>query len=95
MLSDIFLVVRTTFQKARASAPSIIFLDEMEAIVGKRDLGNGGGQGGDSVQQRVLSTLLNEMDGVELAGSVLVVVRGYIQSLCVRFLTPKEIGCYE
>ncbi|KAG2232545.1 hypothetical protein INT48_000925 [Thamnidium elegans] len=65
-------VVRTTFQKARASAPSIIFLDETEAIVGKRNMGNGGSSG-DSVQERVLSTLLNEMDGVESAESVLVV----------------------
>ncbi|KAI7890319.1 P-loop containing nucleoside triphosphate hydrolase protein [Mucor mucedo] len=65
-------VVRTTFQKARASAPAIIFLDETEAIVGKRNMGNGG-SGGDSVQERVLSTLLNEMDGVESAESVLVV----------------------
>ncbi|KAI8889531.1 AAA-domain-containing protein, partial [Backusella circina FSU 941] len=67
-------IVRTTFQKARASAPSIIFLDETEAIVGKRNMGNGGSNGsGDSVQERVLSTLLNEMDGVEGAESVLVV----------------------
>ncbi|CEP16301.1 hypothetical protein [Parasitella parasitica] len=65
-------VVRTTFQKARASAPAIIFLDETEAIVGKRNMGNGGSSG-DSVQERVLSSLLNEMDGVESADSVLVV----------------------
>lgn len=64
--------MRTTFQKARASAPAIIFLDETEAIVGKRNMGNGGSNG-DSVQERVLSTLLNEMDGVESAESVLVV----------------------
>lgn len=67
-------VVRATFQKARASAPAIIFLDETEAIVGKRNMGNGGSSG-DSVQERVLSTLLNEMDGVESAESVLVVVK--------------------
>ncbi|KAI7852872.1 P-loop containing nucleoside triphosphate hydrolase protein [Circinella umbellata] len=66
-------VVRTTFQKARASAPAIIFLDETEAIVGKRNMGSGGSNSGDSVQERVLSTLLNEMDGVETAESVLVV----------------------
>ncbi|KAI9304435.1 P-loop containing nucleoside triphosphate hydrolase protein [Cunninghamella echinulata] len=67
-------VVRTIFQKARASAPAIIFLDETEAIVGKRNMGNGGSNGGgDSVQERILSTLLNEMDGVETAESVLVV----------------------
>ncbi|KAI7873010.1 P-loop containing nucleoside triphosphate hydrolase protein [Spinellus fusiger] len=65
-------IVRTTFQKARASAPAIVFLDEIEAIVGKRNMGNGD-SGGDSVQERVLSTLLNEMDGVETSDSVLVV----------------------
>ncbi|KAL4211773.1 P-loop containing nucleoside triphosphate hydrolase protein [Rhizopus microsporus] len=65
-------VVRTTFQKARSSAPAIIFLDETEAIVGKRNMGSGG-SGGDSVQERVLSTLLNEMDGIESADSVLVI----------------------
>ncbi|KAI8641023.1 P-loop containing nucleoside triphosphate hydrolase protein [Parasitella parasitica] len=64
--------VRTIFQKARASAPAIIFLDETEAIVGKRNLGDGGSSG-DSVQERLLSTLLNEMDGVENAESILVV----------------------
>jgi transitional endoplasmic reticulum ATPase len=72
MYLSLLHVVRTTFQKARASAPSIIFLDETEAIVGKRNMGNGGSSG-DSVQERVLSTLLNEMDGVEGADSVLVV----------------------
>ncbi|KAI9273575.1 P-loop containing nucleoside triphosphate hydrolase protein [Sporodiniella umbellata] len=65
-------VVRTTFQRARSSAPAIVFLDEIEAIVGKRNMGQGGSSG-DSVQERVLSTLLNEMDGVESADSVLVV----------------------
>ncbi|KAJ3040816.1 hypothetical protein HDV00_010431 [Rhizophlyctis rosea] len=72
--------IRTTFARARASAPSIIFFDEVDAIVGKRSLekssgggGGGGGRGGDSVQERVLSALLNEMDGIEAARGVLVV----------------------
>ena len=38
-------------------------------------MGSGGSNSGDSVQERVLSTLLNEMDGVETAESVLVVVK--------------------
>lgn len=67
-------LVRTAFRKARASAPAIIFLDETETMAGKRDMGNGSSGGGDSVSERVLSTLLNEMDGVETASSVLVVV---------------------
>ncbi|ORY01028.1 AAA-domain-containing protein [Basidiobolus meristosporus CBS 931.73] len=64
--------IRTVFQRARAGAPSIVFFDEIEAIVGARQFQTGAG-GGDSVQERVLSMLLNEMDGVESANSVLVV----------------------
>ena len=48
------------FQKARALSPCILFLDEIDSIVGKRS-GSGSGRG---VQERVLSALLNEMDGI-------------------------------
>ncbi|KAF9926428.1 hypothetical protein FBU30_003993 [Linnemannia zychae] len=68
--------VRETFHQARLSAPSIIFFDEIDTIVGKRNFsagGSGGDSGGDSVQERVLSTMLNEMDGVENATGVLIV----------------------
>ena len=50
------------FQQARAGAPSILFMDELDAIVGKR--GQGSKQGG--AHERVLTTLLNEMDGIGL-----------------------------
>ncbi|RKP13947.1 P-loop containing nucleoside triphosphate hydrolase protein, partial [Piptocephalis cylindrospora] len=66
--------VRDLFQRARAGAPSVIFLDEVDALVGKRTMEHGAaGNGGDSVQERILSTLLNEMDGVEKSTSVLVI----------------------
>ncbi|KAG0251795.1 hypothetical protein BG011_007368 [Mortierella polycephala] len=66
--------IRETFHQARLSAPSIIFFDEIDTIVGKRSFSSSGGDGGgDSVQERVLSTMLNEMDGVENAAGVLVV----------------------
>ncbi|CAG8513339.1 15732_t:CDS:2 [Funneliformis caledonium] len=66
-------IIRSIFQRARASSPSVLFLDEIDAIVGKRSLGERGGTGnGDSVQERVLSMLLNEMDGVETATSILI-----------------------
>ncbi|KAJ1675752.1 hypothetical protein EV182_000650 [Spiromyces aspiralis] len=62
------------FHKARASSPAIIFLDEVDTIVGSRDFsGTGSNSGSDGVQERILSTLLNEMDGVEDAKNVLVV----------------------
>ncbi|KAM4676533.1 ATPase family gene 2 protein homolog B [Discoglossus pictus] len=48
------------FRQARASTPAIVFLDEIDAIVGSRsDSRTGAG-----VQERVLSVLLNELDGV-------------------------------
>ena len=66
-------VVRDVFQCARMTSPSVIFFDEIDAIVGKRSSEFGGNSGGDSVQERVLSTLLNEMDGVSGGKNVLVI----------------------
>ncbi|KAL8602334.1 hypothetical protein ACOMHN_022847 [Nucella lapillus] len=51
--------VYETFQKARDLAPSILFLDELDSMVGSRSMSSGSG-----VSERVLSALLNEMDGV-------------------------------
>ncbi|KAL4877250.1 P-loop containing nucleoside triphosphate hydrolase protein [Aspergillus karnatakaensis] len=58
--------LREIFRKARSARPSIIFFDEIDAIASKR---GGASQGG----VNVLTTLLNEMDGIEELKSVLVV----------------------
>jgi ATP-dependent 26S proteasome regulatory subunit len=63
--------VRDVFERARNFPPSIIFIDEMEAVVGKRE--SGPSESSSKVQERVLSTLLNEMDGVGESKSVVVV----------------------
>jgi len=47
------------FTKARATTPSVLFLDELDTMVGKRS-----GTSGTGVEARLLSNLLNEMDGV-------------------------------
>jgi transitional endoplasmic reticulum ATPase len=60
--------IRTMFKTASASSPSIIFLDEVECLVGKRSSSTDG----DPVQERILSTLLNEMDGIENIKNVIV-----------------------
>ncbi|KAK7689982.1 hypothetical protein QCA50_006623 [Cerrena zonata] len=52
--------VRDIFRKARAAAPSIIFFDEIDALGSSR----AGSDGGTS-HEGVLTSLLNEMDGVE------------------------------
>lgn len=51
--------IREVFKKARAARPSIIFFDEIDAMVTKR------GSESDAVSTRVLTQLLTEMDGVE------------------------------
>lgn len=59
--------VRRAFRLARQSAPCVLFLDEMDALVTDRsaDGGSGGSGGGASVEARVLATLLTEMDGID------------------------------
>lgn len=57
--------VREIFRKARSARPSIIFFDEVDAIASKRSGASGG--------VNVLTTLLNEMDGIEELKNVLVV----------------------
>ena len=61
-------VVREAFSVARRNSPSILFIDEIDAMVGSRETA-GGQQGDVSVESRVLSTLLNEMDGITSASS--------------------------
>ncbi|CUS15734.1 unnamed protein product [Tuber aestivum] len=59
--------VREVFRKARAASPSIIFFDEIDALSASRhDGGRGGGK------TNVLTTLLNEMDGIEVLKGVII-----------------------
>ncbi|OCT89624.1 spermatogenesis-associated protein 5-like protein 1 [Xenopus laevis] len=50
------------FRQARASTPAIVFLDEIDAMVGARSES----RTGSGVQERILSVLLNELDGIGL-----------------------------
>lgn len=52
--------IRRIFSKARINSPCVLFIDEIEVLVGKRDAGDTGSD----VGKRVLSTFLNEMDGI-------------------------------
>jgi SpoVK/Ycf46/Vps4 family AAA+-type ATPase len=62
-------VVRRAFDLARSAAPCVLFFDEIDSIIGGDDDSSGHGMGrGSSAEARVLSTFLNEMDGVD--GSV-------------------------
>lgn len=58
--------LREVFWKSRLKQPTILFLDEIDVVLGSRDKK-------DDVQMQVLCTLLTEMDGIEQNTGVLVV----------------------
>ncbi len=60
--------VREIFKKARQSSPSIVFLDEVEALAPIRSA-----SGDSGVMSRVLSQILTEIDGIEELKGVLVI----------------------
>ena len=57
------------FQRARAVAPCVLFIDEIDSLVPAR----GSGQGEPQVTGRVVNTILAEMDGLEELNSVVVI----------------------
>jgi transitional endoplasmic reticulum ATPase len=57
------------FQRARQVAPTVIFIDELDSLVPAR----GGGLGEPNVTERVVNTILAEMDGLEELQSVVVI----------------------
>lgn len=59
--------LREMFQKAEHNAPSIIFIDELDAIAPKRDNVIG------EVEKRVVAQLLSLMDGLSSRGLVVVI----------------------
>jgi len=61
--------VRDMFQKAKASHPSIIFIDEIDAVGRTRGTGLGGGH---DEREQTLNQLLSEMDGFDPHEEVIV-----------------------
>ncbi len=59
--------LREIFQKAHETAPSIIFIDEMDAIAPKREEVYG------EVERRVVAQLLSLMDGMGARGNIIVI----------------------
>jgi len=60
--------IRDVFHKARVSAPSIVFFDEIDAVGVQRSE-----KGGNNVADRVLAQLLTELDGVESLEGVIII----------------------
>lgn len=61
--------VRDLFEKAKKSAPSVIFIDEIDAVGRQRGAGLGGGQ---DEREQTLNQLLVEMDGFSANQGVIV-----------------------
>ncbi len=59
--------LRKKFEDAEKDAPSIIFIDEIDAIATKRDESRG------EVEKRVVAQLLSLMDGLKTRGKVVVI----------------------
>ncbi|XP_076239280.1 ATPase family gene 2 protein homolog A isoform X1 [Calliopsis andreniformis] len=62
--------VREVFRKARQVSPSIVFIDEIDALGSERGSSSNTGS---NVQERVLAQLLTELDGITALGSVTLV----------------------
>ncbi|MDD5340291.1 MAG: CDC48 family AAA ATPase [Candidatus ainarchaeum sp.] len=62
--------VRELFRKARMAAPCVLFIDEIDAVAPRR---SGSGEGGTMVTERVVDTLLTEMDGLRSLKNVVVI----------------------
>ncbi|MFW6014272.1 MAG: CDC48 family AAA ATPase [Nanoarchaeota archaeon] len=59
--------LRDVFEEAENSAPSIVFIDELDSIAPKR------GEGKDQAEKRVVSQLLTVLDGLQSRGKVVVI----------------------
>ncbi|RMY76353.1 hypothetical protein D0863_01985 [Hortaea werneckii] len=82
-------LVRQLFQTAAENAPSIVFIDEIDAIGSKRYESTSGGE---REIQRTMLELLNQLDGFDDRGDVKVVMAtNKIESLDPALIRPGRI----
>ena len=62
--------VRDLFEQAKSNAPSIVFMDEIDAVGRHRGAGLGGGH---DEREQTLNQLLVEMDGFDIKGGVILI----------------------
>jgi cell division protease FtsH len=65
--------VRDLFAQAKQAAPSIVFIDELDAIGRSRTSGVAGFSGGNDEREQTLNQILTEMDGFDPSTSVIVI----------------------
>jgi ribosome biogenesis ATPase len=83
--------VRQVFQRAKSSAPCVIFFDELDALCPKR--GSGFDGGGNGVSERVVNQLLTELDGVESRKDVYIIgATNRLELIDDAMLRPGRLG---
>ncbi len=65
--------VRDLFVQAKETAPSILFIDELDAVGRSRTSGTAGFSGGNDEREQTLNQILTEMDGFDSSTSVIVI----------------------
>jgi cell division protease FtsH len=65
--------VRDLFKEAKENAPSIVFVDELDAVGRSRTSGIAGFGGGNDEREQTLNQILTEMDGFDSSTSVIVI----------------------
>jgi AAA+ superfamily predicted ATPase len=88
--------LRNIFKRARAQAPCILFIDDVDIFAPKRSSVAADGTGGNSssVSYRILSTLLNELDGIEESHQQFLVVgaTNKLQFIDEAAIRPGRLG---
>ena len=81
--------IREIFRRARNASPSIIFFDEIDSIALSRSNSQPGGT-------QVVTTLLNEIDGIESLNDVFILAAtNRPEALDLALLRPGRIECLE
>jgi cell division protease FtsH len=77
--------IRRLFSEARKNAPAIIFIDEIDAVGGHRQ----GGNGGNGEREQTLNQLLVEMDGFDASENIVVIAASnLLETLDQALLRP-------
>ena len=74
--------IREVFRRARQAAPAIVFFDELDAISGVRSA-----ESSSAANDRVVASLLTEMDGIDADSHVVVVAA--TNRPCLLYTSPS------
>ena len=81
--------VKELFNTARKNAPSIIFIDEIDSVAGKRGQGSSFGGNASSFADQTINQLLAEMDGFNTEkGIIVIAATNRLDSLDEAILRP-------